>query len=272
MHDENMNKVTKSELRKTRQLMRDKKERDDSGLFVVEGMKIIRDLCRKGHEPEQILVSTDFARASQSVPLLDEFEDQSVKLAVVGNPDFERISSLKSSQGILGIFRKPRVAASILTGDKNKLVIMCDGIQDPGNLGTMIRTAAAFGADAVLITGETVDIYNPKVIRASGGAVLDVPVQVCEKEEIGRLKKEGFRLLVSMAEAEKGKDISEIGDLSGPLIVAFGSEGRGISAEISEMADVFFHIPIDEDVESLNVMAAAAITLYVFAGKRRAGY
>ncbi len=251
--------------------MRDKKERDDSGLFAAEGMKIIKDLCRRGHRPEQILVSSDFARASQSVPLLDEFEDRAVKLAVVGNSDFERISSLKSSQGILGVFRKPRIPISLMAGEKNKLFVMCDGIQDPGNLGTMIRTAMAFGADAMLITGETVDIYNPKVVRASGGAVLDVPVQMCEKEEIRRLKKEGFRLLVSMAETEKGKDIAGIGDLSGPLIVAFGSEGRGISSEISEMADVFFHIPIDEDVESLNVMAAAAIALYVFAGKRRAG-
>ena len=249
--------------------MRDKKERDDSGLFVVEGMKIIRDLCGRGHEPEQILVSSDFARASQSVPLLEEFEDRSVKLAVVGNADFERISSLKSSQGILGVFRKPRPLEPLTAGEKNKFVVLCDGIQDPGNLGTMIRTSMAFGADAVLIAGETVDIYNPKVVRASGGVVLDVSVQVCEMEEIKRLKKEGFRLLVSMAEKEKGKDISQIEDLAGPLIVAFGSEGKGISTEISEIADTFFHIPIDEDVESLNVMAAAAIALYVFAGKRK---
>ena len=261
-----MEKVTRAQLKKVRELLREKTARDESGLFVAEGIKIISDILTKGYPLESLLVSGDFAGDPANRSLLETAETRSIPVAVAANKDFEKASSLKSSQGILAVIKKPATSSLAV---KAGLVVLCDGIQDPGNLGTMIRTSAAFKADAVLLTGESVDIYNPKVVRSSSGMILDIPVHVCDISGIEQLKEKGYHLLASKVEGRASECVSDIKKFTTPLIIVFGSEGKGISANILEMADGFFHIPIDERVESLNVTAAAAVALFVLSGNKQ---
>jgi TrmH family RNA methyltransferase len=143
-------------------------------------------------------------------------------------------------------------------------MILCDGIQDPGNLGAMIRTSAAFDVDAVILTGESVDAYNPKVVRASSGSILDIPVYSCGEDEVDTCKGNGYYLLASSAIKRDRRKVSEIKELPARSIIVFGSEGKGISPGICAKVDEYFHIPVSARVESLNVTTAAAISLHAF--------
>ena len=118
------------------------------------------------------------------------------------------------------------------------------------------------GAGVVILTGDCADIFNTKVVRASSGAVMDIPIIECDPAGVDRLREQGCRLLASQVTGERGEDIAAIKDVPQRCILAFGSEGRGISKEILEKADRFFFIPTSGKVESLNVTSAVAITLY----------
>ncbi|MFH1552018.1 MAG: RNA methyltransferase [Candidatus Omnitrophota bacterium] len=260
-----MQKASKVQLKKARELLREKRSRDENGLFVAEGLKIVSDIVAKAHPLDSVIVSRGFVKADENGSFLADLEKNSIPVFETGDTDFERISSLQHSQGVLAIIKKPSFSKKTPTADEAALLVLCDGVQDPGNLGTIIRTSVAFGVDAILLAGEAADIYNPKVVRASSGMMIDIPVYRCDAPELDRLKKEGYSFFVSQIRGEKGKDITGIKGLSGPSILAFGSEGKGVSGEIMERADEFFYIPIGGKAESLNVTAAAAIALYVFA-------
>ncbi|MFH1799055.1 MAG: RNA methyltransferase [Candidatus Omnitrophota bacterium] len=255
-----MKKISNSQLKKIKEFLRDRKARDSEGLFVVEGMKIVKDAFAKRHKINFVVVSDSFV--SENEVFVAELEAKSITVFKSAERDFEKISSLQNSQGIAAIIDKPGWGNIRGSDSKYMFVVLCDGVQDPGNLGTIIRVSAAFGADFVLLTGKGVDIYNPKVVRASSGAILDIPVYECNAKDLDSYKKKGYSFLISSVQREKSKDLSVINNFSRPLIVVFGSEGKGVSKEIKSRADGYFYIPISRKVESLNVSAAAAITLY----------
>ncbi|MBD3427303.1 MAG: hypothetical protein GF409_08825 [Candidatus Omnitrophica bacterium] len=257
-----MEKATRKQLKDLRDLVRDKKVRDEKHLFVAEGIKIVTDMFKKGHMPVSVLLSDVLADKKESSELAREFESSGVPVNFTREADINKISDLKNSQGIVAVMRKSEPVDFTEVAGRT-VVVLCDGVQDPGNLGAMIRTSAAFNASGILLTGETVDPYNPKVVRASSGTLLDLPVKTCDLEQVVSLRNEGYRLLVSMPEAPTSLDVSELIQFQGPVIVCFGSEARGVSLRLSELADDYFTISIHESVESLNVTVAAAITLFV---------
>jgi len=264
-----MEKISKSKLKTIRELARDKQVRDESGLFVAEGLKIVREMIDKGYDPELIVVSANFVRDDENEDLLADLSGRSFPLFVASKTDYERISSLRHSEGIMAVAKKPDLSSVEPVNEGNSIIVLCDGVQDPGNMGTMIRTSAAFGADMLLLTGESVDPFNPKVVRASSGMILDIPVRECDGNELDRIREEkGYYLFASQSAGRGSADIETIKDIPARLIVAFGSEGKGISGEILDRADKSFHIPISDQVESLNVTAAVAIALYVFSRRR----
>ena len=139
--------------------------------------------------------------------------------------------------------------------------LLCDKLQDPGNLGTIIRTAHAAGVDGIILTKGTVDIYNEKTIRASMGSLFHIPVIYDDKDNtiVKGLCNKGFSLLSTSLEGDK--DFFEE-DLSGKLIISVGNEGNGVSKEIYELSDKKVKIPMPGGAESLNVAIAASIILY----------
>ncbi|MFH1665570.1 MAG: RNA methyltransferase [Candidatus Omnitrophota bacterium] len=257
-----MQTASRAQLKEIRELMREKRSRDETGLFVAEGEKIVRDMLAKKNEVCYVLAARSFLSGEEGEKgLFLKAPGQTVPLFEIDDKSFETISSLRNSQGILAVAKK-RTWANAPAGS-GRLSVLCDGLQDPGNLGTIIRTSAALGADRVLLSGETADAYNPKVVRASAGAVLDIPICICSPGDIDRLKAEGYSLLVSRVTEEGAEDISKIRTFPKKCILAFGAEGSGVSPEISVKADMFFSVPMNKTIESLNVTAAAAIAIYL---------
>jgi len=256
-------KANKRVLSETRQLLKNKGVRDAKGLFVVEGLKIVKDISLTACVFDFVLLSSAFARKVSNENLLLKLKKNGVCLYSVEDDAFRKISSLRTPQGILAVVKKNENKLRVLC-KKDVLVLVCDGIQDPGNLGTIIRSAAAFGVDSVILTGESADIYNPKVIRASSGAIFDVPIHYCGADFLDAFRRNGYKVIVSTLGAENTTEISEIKKNASSFVLVFGNEGRGVSPEIKSKADMFFHIPIKRRVESLNVTAAVAVTLYEF--------
>lgn len=267
-----MEKIKRSRLKFVRSLLREKKVRDASGVFVAEGNKIVLDILSGGYEVDSVFVSSKIIGAPFFSSIEESCSKMKAPLSRIPAAEFDKLSSLRNSQGVLAIVKKPDYPVFPEASAPTSLSVLCDGIQDPGNLGAIIRSSAAFGADSIILFGDTADQYNPKVVRASSGALLSLPLYKGTAEFVQSLKKEGY--VVATADPDPGKNSKDLGDLTRidrPLIVAFGSEGRGVSKDIKSVSDISFHIPVLEKVESLNVTAAASITLYVLGKKRFSG-
>ncbi|MFH1394599.1 MAG: RNA methyltransferase [Candidatus Omnitrophota bacterium] len=257
-------KATKAKLRRIRELLRDRAVRDVDGKCVVEGLKIIDDLLEKKHIFDCIILSHGFVENKLNKTFLLKLMKSGISLFESENKNFEKISSLCNSQGVLAVVNKNSRSNCAQPFKKNALVVFCDGIQDPGNLGAIIRSAAAFNAEEVVLTSKTVDIYNPKVIRASSGAVFDITVNAGGYKKLDALKKDGYSVFVSCTDKTNAVEISKIAKSGGSFVLVFGSEGTGVSKGIEQRADCLFTIGMTETVESLNVAAAVAISLYEF--------
>lgn len=265
----NMEKLPNSRVKEIRGLVKDRTERRVSGLFVVEGAKIVRDAMRNGHTPEYLVMERSFLSVPESGDIIDLSRSKSIPVHVADKKAFSSISSVVTPQGVLAVLRRP-VFPERPSCKANATLLLCDSVQDPGNLGGMIRVSLALGVDGVILVNECVDPYSPKSIRSSGGAVLDMPLYECELEKLAEIKNEGFNLLVSCVNGGGSVDLEDLCVSDVPVIVAFGSEGQGMSPEIIGMADKVFHIRMNSDkIESLNVMSAAAISLYRIIGKER---
>lgn len=261
-----MNKATKAYLREVQLLAAEKKERDKKGLFIAEGLKIVKDIAGHGHKPESVLVCSDVANIPGKKGFLSWLEESRIPVYDTGKKEFDRISALQHSQGILAVIAKKKHVPESSMGSGRRLILLCDGIQDPGNLGTIFRAGVAFGADAIVFNGDNVDMYNPKVVRASSGAITDIPAFEYSAELLLKLKDMGYKLFVSTVDESGAKEIRNIKGSPEKAILAFGSEGRGVSEAILSQADDYFHIGIKKSMESLNVTTAVAISLFVFSG------
>lgn len=266
-----MRNATKSQIKHIRDLLKEKEVRDKEGEFVAEGYKIINDIFSKGHSIGSVVVSQAFAERNEQSPLFSELTKKKVPVYLAKNAEFERISSLKSPEGILAVLKKRRTALKVHFDRMNSFIVLCDGVQDPGNMGSIIRASVAFGVNALLLTGENADIFNPKVVRASSGMIMDIGISELAYDEMDQFKRNGYVVFASVTDRERGMAIDTIKRLPSRMIVAFGSEGKGISSEIRRRSDIFFSIPLMGNVESLNVVSAAAISLYMFGKERRDG-
>ncbi|MBR2634388.1 MAG: RNA methyltransferase [Clostridia bacterium] len=241
----------------------EKKVRCREGLIVAEGKTLFTDLLRKGIAPERVFVSSaNAALREEAEGLLSGTPCEKYLLAPFV---FEKVTTEKGSQGIVSLFSEKKLR------EKNPLcryerLIALENLQDPGNVGTVIRTAAALGADGVLLAG-CADPFSVKATRASMGAIADVPIRIFrEVGEIFELLKEKG---VHSVAACLSEDAVEIGRarLSAPVCVFIGNEGKGLSAKAVESAEEKAIIPISR-AESLNAGVAAAIFLWEMSGKK----
>jgi RNA methyltransferase, TrmH family len=253
-------RATKAQLKHIRELLRDKSARDKNSLFVVEGLKILSDTLKKGIVPESVLISTNMSDKVDMLEFLPPI------IFDVSEREYESLSDLRTPEGVLAVFDKNKLPLypgpnDITTG----VSVLCDGIQDPGNLGTIIRSSAAFGVNCLMSIGDAVDRTNPKVVRASSGAIFDIPVEGISIEDLLEIKNSGCRIFVSEVEGKGTIAINAVRKDPGCLLV-FGAEGKGVSEKIRGLADEMFNIPITDAVESLNVSSAVAIALYEIQG------
>lgn len=215
-----------------------KKYRDSEGLFIVEGEHLVREAINNG------LLLEAFS--------LDGSMGTQVSLSVMN-----KLTSLKSAPNVLGIAKKRT--------DDSKLgnILVLDDLQDPGNLGTIIRSAVAFGIDTIVASTNTVDVYNTKTLRSSEGMFFHINYLVRDLNEF-LSNLEGYSIYTT--NVTSGEDISSI-DIVKPYAIIMGNEGRGVSMDISKYANKTLYIPIKDKCESLNVAIATSIILYEFSRK-----
>ncbi len=232
--------------------------------FGAEGATLLAEADRAGLLPQEL-----FATPS-GLERFDAGRYEAAGIPVFEVPDraFARLSDLDTPSGILGIFPLPdRSAADVLA--LPGLLLVLAGVSDPGNAGTLVRSAEAFGASAVLTTAGTVSEWNQKALRASAGSVFRVPVVQAAAGELAALKGRGVRILAAVApEAEadpEGDAVSvaaHAADLTGGCALMIGNEGAGLSAELLAIADARINIPTPGRVESLNAAVAGSLLLY----------
>ena len=234
-----------------------RKHRDALGKYVIEGINLVEEAIRKNADIEFVVASEDFESDR-----LDAISGGIGEIHLVGRDIYEKISDTENGSGVIAVVRRSydrdRVIASIDTGDN---VLVLDRVQDPGNIGTMIRTAVAAGYRAVLLIKGCADIYSPKVLRATAGMIFNLPVLFADdaSEAVSILHELGLRVFVTEPEAKLAYYET---DLSSGAALVIGNEGRGVSEELASLADERITLPMEGSVESLNAAVAAAILMY----------
>ncbi len=236
--------------------LRSRKGRESEGLFVLEGIRLIADT------PSECLEEVYVSEAAESDSLRSLVAGllrEGIPVFWLSSSLFDELAETVHSQGVLAVARVPTVSGHSFWEDTHSIVV-CDAIQDPGNLGTLFRTAAGAGYDGIVLTDGTVDPYNPKSVRASMGSLFRIRHCTVSAETIGlELKQRGFRIIIGDVHASKS--VYEA-DMSGDLAVVLGNEGAGPRACLIQNASEVVSIPLAGGLESLNVTVAAGILLF----------
>lgn len=256
--------ISKAELKKLR-LLKTKKGRSEQNSFLVGGTRVLEEAHKFNFLPLKVLFSPE-QLSERGLALVGQFKSANVEVSRVSQSDLQSLSDTETSQGILGVFRTAETNLSKLYKPSIRKVLLCDRISDPGNLGTLIRTALAFGFEMIMVTDYSVEIYNPKVVRSSAGAVFGISAANISFTELSEFKKSNkARLLAAVSPGSKSDNINESSLLKlqndEVLILAIGSEAEGLSKEVHSQADMKVTIEHNSEVESLNAAVAGAILM-----------
>ncbi len=233
-----------------------------SGLIAIEGEHLLEEALKSGQALKTVFVSE-----RREVP---DFVPRIVEVVRLANDVFQSCVETQSPQGIAALLVPPvSTIEQMLVA--TPLILVAVGLQDPGNLGTLIRSAEAFGATGVLTTSGGVSAWNQKALRASAGSVFRVPVAVATPEVMERMEQAGIRLLAALKDDATGIDEPSLAEtLAGPCALLIGNEGAGLGEDWVRMADERVTIPCPGWVESLNAAVAGSILLWEISRRRRA--
>ncbi|HET9635664.1 MAG TPA: RNA methyltransferase [Gemmatimonadaceae bacterium] len=236
-----------------------RKAREKHAMFVAEGVRSVEELLRSGLNIRGVLVAPQLTEAPRGANLRRQLEQSRIELAEVSEKDFRSAAETDSPQGVLAIADvPPRTLDTLQLPAKCRLLVL-DAVQDPGNVGTILRTAAALGASATIALPGTVDLWNPKVIRSSMGAQFHHPALHASLEGLLTFLE---RARIELWAADSNGTPLEAQSVPPRLAIVVGNEGAGISSSIGAKAQQTIALPISGDVESLNVAVAAGILLY----------
>ena len=237
-------------------------ERRASGTFIAEGERLVLDT------PPAFLQEI-YATRDVYDRLADRLPE---RVTILSGAAMAKASGTQSPQGILAVVSRPTWNLSDLVSGQAPLVVMLEDIQDPGNLGTILRTAEAAGVSGVVLTKGTVDVFNPKTVRATMSSVFRVPFITAENlpEVIREFRKQyGIRTHAASLDADGRTYVRE--DYCGPCAFVIGNEGNGLSADTAAAADDTVYIPMAGRIESLNAAVSASILMYEAARQRNFG-
>lgn len=257
------------QLRSARRLLR-RKDRLTAGRFLVEGRQAVSEALSRPGTTVELLVAENVVERHQD--LLNQAVRDSVPVAVAPARDLSQLADTVTPQGLLAICRTVDVSLTDALARSPRLVVLCDQVRDPGNLGTVIRCADAFGADAVLVSSDSVDLYNPKTVRASTGSVFHLPVvvEVELADAVRAARSAGLQIFgADGAGPATIEDLGWSGELSRPTMWVMGNEAWGLPAGHAEQLDRLVALPRYGRAESLNLSTAAAVFLYASASAQR---
>lgn len=286
--------ITSAQNRKVKELLtlvEKSKARSAAGLFVVEGQRELGHCLDAGFIPETLFICGEVMAVQNNAvngaktghlaeniegkdgldALVAKAEALNPRLGVVQIPAFlyEKVAYRGSTEGIIAeVHSVPRSLEDLRLG-KNPLVMVLESVEKPGNLGAVLRSADAAGADAVIVCDPLTDIWNPNLIRSSVGAVFSVPVAVCTSADaIAFLKKRGIRILTAqLQDSEWYYDT----DMTGATALVMGTESTGLTQAWRDSADAHIKIPMLGRLDSLNVSVSAAVLLYEAVRQRKGG-
>ena len=248
-----------NELIKHIRKLKDKKYRDESNEYVVEGVKLVEEAVKENAKIKQIIVCEDTTRTYE-IPTHIMLEIARYECISVSNKIFNIITQVTNPQGIMAIIEKNAQDAQI--DYSQDIIVVLDDVQDPGNLGTILRTVDSIGLNQIIVSKGTADAFNSKVVRSTMGAIFRIKIIEVENlaQAIKEMRKHHFKLMVTSLKTKNS--IYDI-DFNKKIIV-IGNEANGVSKEIQDMADEKAKIPMLGRTESLNASVAAGVVMYEY--------
>ncbi|MBS5968200.1 MAG: RNA methyltransferase [Clostridium perfringens] len=232
--------------------LKEKKHRIKSNKYLIEGLRFVEEAIKSKVSIDSIIFTESFKEKNPDLFLKI---NENIKLIQMNEALLKQLCSTENPQGIVGVINMQN--KELKSGE---LVVLVDKVQDPGNMGTIIRTAHAAGAAGIVMTKGTVDIYNDKTLRSTMGSIFYIPIVEDDSLDfVKSLKKEGYKLVVSSLQ---GKNNFFEENLKGKVMIAVGNEGNGVSDEVYDIADIKVKIPMPGEAESLNVAVATSIMIY----------
>ena len=239
--------------------LKDKKYRDESNEYMIEGIKLVAEAIQENAPIKQIILCDDCEK-NEAIPKDLMYEIAKYECIYVTEKIFKYLSEVQTPQGILAIIEKDNKNQEIdYTQD---IIVALDDVQDPGNLGTILRTVDSIGLTQILVSKGTADSYNPKVVRSTMGAIFRVKIIECEdlEQTLKEVKRNKYKIVVSSLQTENS--IYHIN--YNKKVIIIGNEANGVEQKIQEMADEKVKIPMLGKTESLNASVAAGIILYEY--------
>ena len=243
------------------QLQKKSKVRNEEQVFIVEGLRMFMEVPQD--QVKKVYVSESLYNKKKEELHLERFP-----VEVLADKVFQHVSDTKTPQGILCVVKQRKYEIEDLISKENPHFIVLDNLQDPGNLGTIVRTAEGAGVTAVFMSSDCVDIYNPKTIRSTMGSIYRVPF-VYVDDLLALLDKFQKKKVTTYAAHLKGKNTYDKENYQSGTAVLIGNEGNGLRDEVAEKADVWVQIPMQGKVESLNAAIAASILMFEVYRQRR---
>ena len=247
--------------------LKDKKYRDLNNEYIIEGIKLIEEAINEEANIKQVVICDDCEKTS-NIPKELMYEIAKQECVYVTSKLFESLTDVTNPQGILAVVGKntmkaPAVGSAEQEIDYNQdIIVALDDIQDPGNLGTILRTVDSIGINQILVSKGTADSYNPKVVRSTMGAIFRVKIIECEDLEstLKEIKKHKFEIVVTSLQTK-----NSIYDINyKKKVIVIGNEANGVKKEIQKLADKRVKIPMLGKTESLNASVATGIILYEY--------
>lgn len=248
-----------NEIVKNIRKLKEKKYRDLNNEYIIEGIKLIKEAITENVKIKKVIICEEYLKEGN----IDQkllYEIAKYDCIYVNKSVFSLMTDVQNPQGILAVIQKESSEENI--DYKEDIIIILDGIQDPGNLGTILRTVDSVGLKQIIVSKTTADIYNPKVVRSTMGAIFRVKVIEADDliNTIKTIKKHKFEIIATSLETSK--TIYEINYKKKAIII--GNEANGVSKELLEMADEKIKIPMLGKTESLNASVATGIILYEY--------
>ena len=245
-------------------LQKNARERKKKKLFVAEGMKLTKEAAFHG-KLKKIYIAQDVYEHRERE--LDDFLAKQ-DYEVVDTKIFRQAAQTVTPQGMLALVEVPEYSVDTLLCDPKRSFLLLDDLRDPGNLGTIMRTAEGAGMSGVILSRESVDLFNPKVVRATMGAIFRVPFYYADDliEVIERLKPKQIPVYGTMMQ---GSEVYDALDYTNGAAIVIGNEANGISEKVTAHLTKGVRIPMDGSLESLNAAVAAAILMYETARQKR---
>ena len=240
--------------------LRDRRERDRTGLTIVDGAREVRRALEAGATVDEAFVCVPLLQGEDARAAYDQLEARSIPIRTTTPTVFEKLAFGERAEGIVAVVRIPSTALDDLRLPSDPLVVVLDGVEKPGNIGAVLRSADGAGADALILASGRTDPFNPNVIRASAGTVFSVPLASAPADDvIVWLRERGIRIVAARVDAAATYTDA---DLRGPIAIALGSEADGLTdlwdrAEVDEVS-----LPMHGIADSLNVSVTAAVLLY----------